>query len=74
MVCCNLFKFDCESSNFPYVNHTQICSWHQPVLSNAGEISCTRKQAEPLIELKRMIDLLQGRRFTHCAILPSKHS
>ena len=27
---------------FAYVNHTQICTWNQPVLYNEG--SCSRKQ------------------------------
>ena len=29
----NLFKFDFDTNNFAYVNHTQIPSWNQPVLS-----------------------------------------
>jgi len=32
----NLFQFDCEI-------HV-ICSWNQPVLSNKGKVSCSRKQ------------------------------
>ena len=41
----NLFKFDCETSNFyAYVNHARILSWNQPVLSNESKVSCSRKQ------------------------------
>jgi len=31
-----------------YVNHARICSWYQPVLSNEGKVSCSRKQQMPL--------------------------
>ena len=34
----NLLQCDCEARNFPYVNHTVICSWNQPVLSNEGKV------------------------------------
>jgi len=27
-----------------YVNHARIRSWNQPVLSNEGKVSCSRKQ------------------------------
>jgi len=37
---------------FAYVNHTRNCSWNQPVPSNKGEVSCSRKQREPLMGLK----------------------
>jgi len=30
-------------------NHTRICSWNQPVLSNKGKVSCSRKQRGPLM-------------------------
>jgi len=29
---------------FAYVNHARIRSWNQPVLSNEGEVPCSRKQ------------------------------
>jgi len=28
---------------FNYVNHARIHSWNQPVLSNFGSVSCSRK-------------------------------
>ena len=31
---------------FTYVNHAFIPSWNQPVLSNEGKVSCSRKQRE----------------------------
>jgi len=34
---------------FPNVNHTQICSCNQPVLSHDGKDSCPKKQWEPLM-------------------------
>ena len=33
-------------------NHTRIRSWNQPVLSNNENISCSRKQREPLMGLE----------------------
>jgi len=41
---------------FAYVNHAQICSWNQPVLSNEGKVYCSRKQRELLIKLKLTTD------------------
>jgi len=38
------------------VNHAQICSWNQPVLSNDGRVYCLRKQREPLIGFKLTTD------------------
>ena len=32
---------------FQQVNHILTHSWNQPVLSNEGEVSCSRKQREP---------------------------
>ena len=34
---------------FAHVNHTQIGSFNQPVLSKQGNVSCSRKEQEPLI-------------------------
>jgi len=62
---------------FAYVNHARIRSWNQPVLSNEGKVSCSRKQREPLIWLSRLtgINRLRVRRTTHCATPPqSFHS
>ena len=41
---------------FAYVNHTRIRSWNQPVLSNKGKVSCSRKQLEPLMGLEIKTD------------------
>jgi len=30
----NLFYFDFERNSSAYLNHAQICSWNQPVLSD----------------------------------------
>ena len=37
---------------FAYENHAQILSWNQPVLSNEGKVSSSRKQWEPLMGLE----------------------
>ena len=37
---------------FAYVNHAQIRSWNQPVLSNWSNVSCSRKQQGPLMGLE----------------------
>ena len=42
---------DCETSNFAYVNHTQIYSWNQPVPSIEVKVLCSRNQREPLMGL-----------------------
>ena len=42
-------------------NHARICSWNQPVLSNMGKVSWSRKQQG----LKPMTSKLQVRRVTH---------
>jgi len=34
---------------FAYVNHAQIHSWNQPVLSKENKVSCSRKQRGPLV-------------------------
>ena len=44
------------SSCLAYVKHPWIHSWNQPVLSNEGKVSCSRKQWEPLIGLELMTD------------------
>jgi len=36
---------------FTYVNHAQICSWNQPVLSHGSKFSCWRKRWEALMGL-----------------------
>ena len=41
---------------FAYVNHAWIRSWNQPVLSNEGKVSCSRKQQEPLLGLDLTTD------------------
>ena len=37
---------------FAYVAHARIRSWNQPVLSNVGNVSCSRKQSDPLMGLE----------------------
>ena len=39
-----------------------ICSWNQPVLSNKGKVSCSRKQWGPLIGLEPTTSILRVRR------------
>jgi len=51
-------------SNFAFVNKAQIHSWNQPVLSNKGKISCSRKQLEPLVGLELTTDPLWCRHST----------
>ena len=48
-------------------NHAPIRSWNQPVLSNKGNVSCSRKQRGPLMGLEPTSSTLQVRRATHCA-------
>ena len=40
---------------------TQIYSWNQPVLSNVGKVSCSRKHWEPLMVFKLMTDRFRDR-------------
>jgi len=40
-------------------------SLNQPVLSNEGKVSCSRKQLEPLKEFKLITDQLRVRRASH---------
>jgi len=35
-----------------HLNHSPISSWKQPILSNEGKVSCTRKQLEPFTGIK----------------------
>jgi len=52
---------------FAYVNHARIRSWNQPVLNNVSKVSCSRKQWEPLTELKLTTDRLPLiKSQTHC--------
>ena len=39
-----------------YVNHARIRSWNEPVLSNEGKVSCSRKQQKPLMGLELTTD------------------
>ena len=41
LVYINLFKFDCETNYFTYVNHTRVRSWCQLILSNEGILFLT---------------------------------
>ena len=41
---------------FAYVNHAPIRSWNQPVLSNEGKVSYSRKEQGPLLGLKLTTD------------------
>ena len=41
---------------FAYVDHARISSWNQPVLSNEGKVSCSRKQQGPLLGLELTTD------------------
>jgi len=41
---------------FAEVNYAHICSWNQPVLSNEGKVSCSRKQRMPLMGLELKTD------------------
>ena len=45
-----------KQATFAYVNHAQIHAWNQPVLSNEGKVSCSRKQREPLMGLELTTD------------------
>ena len=42
--------------------------WNQPVLSNKGKVSCSRKQRGPLIRLEPTTSTLRVRRATHCPV------
>ena len=41
---------------FAYVNHAQIRSWNQPVLSNESKVSCSMKQRGPLMGIELTTD------------------
>jgi len=64
------FSLIVKQALFAYVNHAQICSWNQPVLSNEGKISCSRKQLEPLMGL----ELTTDRRDIHNATPPIRET
>jgi len=51
---------------FAYINHAQMHSWNQTVLSNEGKVSCPRKQQKPLMGLEFTTDQLQIRCATQC--------
>ena len=74
LVYTNLFQFDCEASNVCLCKSRSILSLNQPVLSNEGKVSCSRKQWEPLMGLELTsltgIHLLQVIGATHCAMPP----
>ena len=55
----NLFKFDCE-----IMLESVPGTVNQPLQSNEGEVSCSRKQREPLRGFKLMSDQLRDRRVT----------
>ena len=45
-----------KQAMFAYVNHAQILSWNQPILSNEGKVSCSRKQGWLLLGLELTTD------------------
>ena len=47
-----LFRSIVKQAVFTKKNHEQIHSWKQPVLSNEGKVSCSRKKRGPLIGSK----------------------
>ena len=47
-------------------------SWNQPVLSNKGKVSCSRKQRGSLMGLEPTTSTLRVRRATHCATPPQE--
>ena len=55
---------------FAYVNHIWICSWNQPVLSNEGKVSCSKKQWEILMGFKCKTDQLIVSLFSHFTTQP----
>ena len=63
-------SLNCETSNSGFVNHDQISSWKQPVLSNMGKVSFPRKQLEPMVGSSSCfidIYILCMRRDKHCS-------
>ena len=71
LVYTNLFKFDCETSNFfAYVNHARICSWNQPVPSNESKVSCSRS-FDGMVESKRVLSSILCWRKTDKTNLPN---
>ena len=57
----NLFYFDCDIT---------LESWNQPVLSNKGKVSCSRKQRGPLMGLEPTTSTLRVGHAIHCATPP----
>ena len=71
LVYTNSLKFYCETSLFAYVNHVQISSWNQPVLSNECNVFCSRKQWKSMTGLVLMTDQLRVRCSNHCIPRPT---
>ena len=57
----NLFYFDCDIT---------LESWNQPVLSNKGKVSCSRKQRGSLMGLEPTTSTLRVGHAIHCATPP----
>ena len=51
-----MFSSIVKQAFFAYVNQAWIRSWNQPVLSNEGKVSCSRKQRKPLTGLELTTD------------------
>jgi len=49
--------FTPPSIALPFFNVIKLGSWNQPVLSNKGKVSCSKKQREPLMGLHLATDL-----------------
>ena len=68
------FSSIAKQATFAYVNYAPIGSWNQPVLSDEGKVSCSRKQREPKIDGARSHDWQAStnrvRRASHCATPP----
>ena len=50
------FSLIVKQAILTYVNHAQMHSWNQPVLSNEGKEFCSRKQRQPLMGLELTSD------------------
>ena len=63
-------QLDREINNSAFVNHAQICSWNQPVLSNEGKgkVSCEKETKRVYGDLKGLHQLCV-RCGNHCATL-----
>ena len=63
-----------QKIQFVYVNRARIRFRNQPVLSNEGKVSCSRKQWwEPLVMFKLTTDRLRVRHSTHCLTRTSNY-